>query len=109
MRRKKNEKFKIGDRVAVYESGVRGIGKIINSNFGSLTLKADIFAPANIISVHPKQCRLLKNKKKSNIEVKVDYSYYASESLLDDGWKLISTSCKPGMDGFVFFYTRKKK
>lgn len=95
--------FKKGDRVALYNNGVRSLCTVKHVNdHGSLILND---ANGNCICsnegfaklFHPKQCRRLKKKKKRRV-VWVNHGVFGNQEM--SGMRLIDPE-KPGWSKFV--------
>lgn len=61
--------MQVGDKVAVYESGVRYVGKVIDpggylfAEEGNILVEVQTDDGSDTIEVHPRQCTKLKAKK----------------------------------------------
>lgn len=62
-------KFKVGDRVAVYENCKRFTGMVLNDGHQSIQVELD---DDRVLPFHPKQCRRLIKKPRRRIAVSYD-------------------------------------
>lgn len=88
-------KFKVGDRIAVYERGIRVVGNIHNTQRGLI----DLWTGEEVIGpFHPKQCRKLKKPRE------VWLIFHKSSGTLDGTFFNPPMGCE---DGFELVHYRE--
>lgn len=101
--------FKIGDRVAIYVGDDRSTGIIRRINdYGTLFVRVDGLDETDEYGYHPKQCRILKIKKRRRIWVstQINQADFESESSICRCTHLTLKECKGWIE---FAEVREKK
>lgn len=96
-------KFKINDRVAVYNHRGRILGRVDSITNGFLDVSA---GSGHAFSPHPKQCRLLKKKERRRI--RMSDAYLLTSSFLS-GVRTFCLPNEPGHSSWIEFVEVKKK